>query len=214
MPTATPTATTTPTTTPTPTATPTITPTPTATPTATPTPSVCTNSVAVPDPEAPGLISDCNALLAAKDTLRGNASLNWSTTSPIDRWDGITVSNSRVTRLRLRRSNLTGSIPATLGSLSNLQWLNLASNQLTGTIPIELGNLSNLNQLWLAGNQLSGCIPSALSSVPQNDLPNLGLLFCPTPTATPTPTTPVMGNAGQVQGTSFTEILYLPIIHR
>ena len=165
--------------------------------TATPTPtsaSSCANSVAVPDPEPAGLVADCNVLLAAKDTLRGTASLNWSTTTPINQWQGITVHKSRVTWLRLRQSTLTGRIPAVLGSLSNLQWLNLASNHLTGTIPVELGNLSNLNQLWLAGNQLSGCIPSALSSVPQNDLSNLGLQFCATapssatttPTATPT----------------------------
>ena len=165
----------------------------TATPTPTPTASStssCANSVAVPDPEPAGLVADCNVLLAAKDTLRGTASLNWSTTTPINQWQGITVHKSRVTWLRLRQSNLTGRIPAVLGSLSNLQWLNLASNHLTGTIPVELGNLSNLNQLWLADNQLSGCIPSALSSVPQNDLSNLGLPFCATATssATTTPT--------------------------
>ena len=165
----------------------------TATPTPTPTASStssCANSVAVPDPEPAGLVADCNVLLAAKDTLRGTASLNWSTTTPINQWQGITVHKSRVTWLRLRQSTLTGRIPAVLGSLSNLQWLNLASNHLTGTIPVELGNLSNLNQLWLAGNQLSGCIPSALSSVPQNDLSNLGLPFCATDTssATTTPT--------------------------
>ena len=167
--------------------------------TATPTPtasstSSCANSVAVPDPEPAGLVADCNVLLAAKDTLRGTASLNWSTTTPIHQWQGITVHKSRVTWLRLRQSTLTGRIPAALGSLSNLQWLNLASNHLTGTIPVELGNLSNLNQLWLADNLFSGCIPSALSSVPQNDLSNLGLQFCATapssatttPTATPT----------------------------
>ena len=162
----------------------------TATPTSTPTASSCANSVAVPDPEPAGLVADCNVLLAAKDTLRGTASLNWSTTTPINQWQGITVHKSRVTWLRLRQSTLTGRIPAVLGSLSNLQWLNLASNHLTGPIPVELGSLSNLNQLWLAGNQLSGCIPSALSSVPQNDLSNLGLPFCATDTssATTTPT--------------------------
>ena len=162
----------------------------TATPTPTPTASSCANSVAVPDPEPAGLVADCNVLLAAKDTLRGTASLNWSTTIPINQWQGITVHKSRVTWLRLRQSTLTGRIPAALGSLSNLQWLNLASNHLTGTIPVELGNLSNLNQLWLADNLFSGCIPSALSSVPQNDLSNLGLQFCATDTssATTTPT--------------------------
>ena len=51
-----------------------------------------------------GLVADCEALLAAKDALRGTASLNWSADRFIERWDGIDVGQSRRSKL----SNSTG----------------------------------------------------------------------------------------------------------
>ena len=54
--------------------------------------SDCSNGIAVPDPSAnPGLVSDCEALLAARDTLAGTATLNWSDDVNIETWDGITL---------------------------------------------------------------------------------------------------------------------------
>ena len=131
--------------------------------------SPCTNSRAVPDPEAPGLVADCNTLLAVKDTLRGSASLNWSTQLLIRQWEGVTIKAGRVTSLRLPmyldNKRLTGSIPKELGNLSNLQRLYLDENQLTGTIPKELGNLSQLQGLYLGDNQLTGSIPKELGNL-------------------------------------------------
>ena len=51
----------------------------------------------------PGLVSDCDTLLAARDTLAGSAALNWSAGTPIDQWEGITAAGSprRVTDLNL-----------------------------------------------------------------------------------------------------------------
>ena len=49
----------------------------------TPTP-LCENGTAVPSPAAnPGLVADCSALLTAKDTLRGTATLNWDADTAI-----------------------------------------------------------------------------------------------------------------------------------
>ena len=75
-------------------------------------------------------------------------------------------------------NELAGTIPAELGSLSNLQSLNLSSNRLTGTIPGELGSLSNLESLYLSSNELTGCIPEGLRDVAHNDFQILGLDFC------------------------------------
>ena len=50
----------------------------------------------------------------------------------------------RITRLILRDSQLTGTIPVELGNLTNLRILALGGNQLSGTIPPELGRLANL----------------------------------------------------------------------
>ena len=81
-------------------------------------------------------------------------------------------------------NQLTGEIPAELGSLTNLTDLRLTSNQLTGEIPAELGGLSNLTDLRLSGNKLTGCIPGGLRDVPLNDLTQLGLDYC-MPAASP-----------------------------
>ena len=71
----------------------------------------------------PGLVSDCEALLAAKDTLAGTSLLNWSERTPIVEWTGVTLAGSplRVTGLDLSERGLTGNLPPVLGSLTNLQ---------------------------------------------------------------------------------------------
>ena len=121
----------------------------------------------------PGLMADCDALRAARDTLAGTGTLNWSADVPIAEWDGVTVGGSplRVTELRLADMELTGEIPAGLGSLANLEKLWLSENQLTGEIPAELGNLPNLVEQVLWDNELSGAIPAELGG-----LSNLKLL--------------------------------------
>ncbi len=71
--------------TPTPNPTPTETPIPTVVPTPTPIlPESCSNGVAVAYPlQNRGLVSDCRALLEAKDVLSGNNALNWSPRIPM-----------------------------------------------------------------------------------------------------------------------------------
>ena len=138
--------------------------------------------LAVPDQgDNPGLMRDCMALLAAKDTLAGTATLDWSVDSAITDWEGVTVAGtpSRVTKVLLSNESLSGSIPVELGDLSELTHLNLSSNSLTGEIPRELGGLSNLQEIRLSGNSLTGCIPAPLKEVPTNDLGSLNLLYCP-----------------------------------
>ena len=115
----------------------------------------------------PGLVSDCETLLSARDTLAGTASLNWSATTAIYQWDGVGLDGTpqRVTALDLSHRPLTGRIPAELGSLSKLETLNLFDADLGGKIPPELGRLSNLEGLHLYGNRLSGGIPVELGNL-------------------------------------------------
>ena len=118
-----------------------------------------------------------------------NAAITWpgTGTTPISRWNFITVSGGRVTGLNisgryyqgaipsgignltglqtlaLQTNSLTGGIPTTLGNLTKLQTLTLGSNQLTGRFPQELASLTNLESLTLAGgNNFTGCLPTAL----------------------------------------------------
>ena len=179
--------------------------------------SGCESGTAVPEPaNSPGLVADCETLLALRDDLRGTATLNWSAETSIRRWSGVLISGAppRVTRIWLWSSSLSGRVPAglgkltaltsldlhdnelsgaippELGSLSQLQTLHLNKNKLTGSIPAELEQLSQLQWVTLAGNTLEGCVPPKLRKVRFHDLPQLRLRDCAsTPsTATPTPT--------------------------
>ena len=151
--------------------------------------------LAVPDQtENPDLMLDCFALLAAKDTLRGTATLNWGLDTSITSWDGVTVEGTpmQVTKLALRSKSLTGSIPTELGQLTGLTHLDLSRNSLTGEIPSELGELSNLVELRLSGNRLTGCIPIAFKDIATDDLSSLNLLYCP-----PAPADMTVGTPGE-----------------
>ena len=173
---------------------------------------VCVTGGAVANAASnPWLVSDCEALLAARDALAGSTTLNWSADTPITEWHGVTVEGTpeRVTNLSLASQGLTGAIPSELGDLVNLQVLNLRDNQLAGAVPSELGDLANLESLYLRGNQLTGaipaslgrlanleqlrihdnqltgCIPLELRDVAYNDLDRLGLPFCDATNSSP-----------------------------
>ena len=137
--------------------------------TGTPMSSACVAGGAVTDRTNAGLIYDCEALIEARDALAGSATLNWSTETDISMWDGIYLGGEprRVTGLIIRQSELSGSIPASLGRLDMLAELNLRNNELTGSIPAELGDLANLENLLLHNNGLTGQIPelSSLSNL-------------------------------------------------
>ena len=70
-----------------------------------------------------------------------------------------------LTSLLLNINHLVGSIPSELGNLSGLQILDLYSNCLTGKIPTQLGSLTGLQKLELNINSLSGPLPSELGKL-------------------------------------------------
>ena len=93
---------------------------------------------------------------------------NWLSNAPLSEWYGVgTDESGRVTSLELWGNQLSGTISAKLGGLSNLGHLDLSRNQLSGTIPSELGGLSNLLGLNLNSNQLNGKIPNSLMQLSQ-----------------------------------------------
>ena len=151
----------------------------------------CETGWAVPRPAAtPELVKDCKVLLGLKDELRGGHPLNWSASRGMSDWDGITVSEGRVTKLEitdriamtgtlpvklgklkglreldLHNSRLQGTVPAELGKLTELIYLDLSKNRLTGQLPPELGNLRKLRTLRLRVNEFTGCVPHELRYV-------------------------------------------------
>ena len=74
--------------------------------------------------------------------------------------------------LYLHGNDLSGEIPGALGDASRLRRLHLHNNDLTGSIPTSLGNLSRLRYLILSNNMLDGEIPSELG-----DATNIKLLY-------------------------------------
>ena len=146
--------------------------------------STCTNGTVVPDHAVnPDLVADCSALMAARDVLKGTATLDWNATSTISAWEGVSLnaSSTRVNTLDLDDEGLGGIIPPDLGGLSALVTLDLSDNDLTGEIPEELGGLANLQTLHLSGNSFAGCIPPVLESVPTSDLSSLNIQYCRAP---------------------------------
>ena len=131
-------------------------------------PPSCRSSSVIPDARtSPGLVGDCEVLMAARDTLDGTATLNWGFDTALVDWEGVTIGRTprRVTRLRVQRGGLTGGIPPELSGLSALMVLDLSGNRLEGEIPPELGELSALTDLDLSSNRLTGEIPSELGQL-------------------------------------------------
>ncbi|HET7117907.1 MAG TPA: T9SS type A sorting domain-containing protein, partial [Hanamia sp.] len=91
---------------------------------------------------------------------------NWLTTAPLGTWDGVIIdTTNRVNQLNLYNDKLSGSIPASIGNLSNLQVLQLFGNKLSDTIPASIGNLTRLRLLNLNNNQLRGSIPASIGNL-------------------------------------------------
>jgi Leucine-rich repeat (LRR) protein len=119
------------------------------------------------------LESECEALVAFYESTNGanwTDNSGWLLNADLRAWHGLTFKqltsgDKVVERIDLAYNQLSGSIPAALGSLTNLRILYLFDNQLSGGIPPELGSLTNLVHLYLDNNQLSGGIPAALGNL-------------------------------------------------
>ena len=102
----------------------------------------------------------------------------WSITTPLSatsaasKWPGVTVATVagelRVTGINLSNNNLVGTLPAELGTLTELKDLNLGTNvKLTGGLPVSIANLKNLTSLSLQANNafFNSALPSTLSGL-------------------------------------------------
>ena len=89
---------------------------------------------------------------------------NWLSGAPIGDWYGVTTdAMGRVTSLNLRSNNLTGSLPAEMGSLTALRFLYLYGNSgLTGPLPAGIADLTGLSSFYSFGTGL--CLPVGLGS--------------------------------------------------
>lgn len=111
--------------------------------------------------------AECKALINLYDSTNGPNwvdNTNWLATNTPCGWHGVSCFNGHVDQLELISNQLNGSLPPTLGNLTEITSLTIAGNVLA-TIPPELGNLTHLVKLDLASNQLSGGIPPELGNL-------------------------------------------------
>ena len=91
----------------------------------------------------------------------------------VSKWRGIKVEGGRVTKLYWTFKGLmglTGTMPAEIGELSALTYLDLEDNfGLRGKLPPELGNLTALTYLSLRNNSFTGAVPSSLAKLTNLD---------------------------------------------
>jgi len=74
---------------------------------------------------------------------------------------------SNMVNIYLSNNKITGSLPSEIGRLSMLECFSVYNNSMAGSIPTEFSELTNLQRLFLDHNNLTGVIPK---------LPNLGSL--------------------------------------
>ncbi|KAI6686923.1 hypothetical protein NL676_032836 [Syzygium grande] len=92
---------------------------------------------------------------------------SWNDSVHFCNWTGVRCSRrhkERVTALNLTDHQLVGTIPASIGNLSFLQYLYLANIGFRGQIPPEVGRLYRLKYLNLSYNAIEGEIPINLTS--------------------------------------------------
>ena len=96
------------------------------------------------------------ALYNATDGPNWTDNTNWGTDAPIKEWYGVytepSLNDEKVRALILVNNNLTGQLPAALGSLDELEILKLSINRLHGPIP-DWSGMADLEALHLGSNR-------------------------------------------------------------
>ena len=125
-----------------------------------------------------------NDSLALVDLYNSTNGAKWTNKTgwlqlPVSNWHGVVLDTTgRVTSIVLYYNNLVGSIPNSIGSLSNLNNLNLYYNQLSGNIPVGLTSLTKLKLLDIRYNNYTF---TGLEPVTNNFIADTSLTYSSTP---------------------------------
>ncbi|KAK3404318.1 hypothetical protein EUGRSUZ_K00624 [Eucalyptus grandis] len=87
-------------------------------------------------------------------------------------------SSSPLKQLRVPGTSFSGKLPASIGNLRSLEFLDLNSEtcNLTGSLPASIGKLPSLSYLDISGCQFSGSLPSSIGHLPS--LSHLIIIGC------------------------------------
>ncbi|KAL6282483.1 hypothetical protein ACE6H2_013412 [Prunus campanulata] len=118
------------------------------------------------------ITTDQGALLALKAHITSdpqNILVNWSATTSVCNWVGVTCGarHLRVSVLNLSYMGLTGTIPPNLGNLSFLVEMHFGNNSFHDTLPHELSYLRRLKLISFVYNNFMGFIPLWFGSFPK-----------------------------------------------
>jgi hypothetical protein len=80
----------------------------------------------------------------------------------------------QVTEINMARQSFTGSIPAEIGLLSSLTFIDIGENEVSGSIPDELYQLTNLEHIYLHNNQMTGTLSEGIGNLQLLDALYLG----------------------------------------
>ena len=93
---------------------------------------------------------------------------NWDLTKPMSEWKAVTLTDGRVTALKLTTSGVIAkewTLPAEIGDLAELTDLRISSNKLTGELPESLYELEKLTDLWFQNDNLTGSLSPKLAQL-------------------------------------------------
>lgn len=111
-----------------------------------------------------GDLSALNGLFLGVNNFGAPAKTGSTRLSKIEMMEAL--ENPRAIEKTSTQNKIAGGLPAEIGRLSNLQYLNLNNNNLSAALPAEMGDLNNLLQLNLSGNPLSELqLPPELGSI-------------------------------------------------
>lgn len=128
---------------------------------------------ATPKPEVDALVDLYHSTNGPKWT----KSTNWLKGDPCGSpgWYGIRCSGGHVQQLLLQQNQLTGSLPASLGNLTEVTVASLdCFNSIGGTLPASIGSMTKCFCFTMASDKLSGTIPSSICDMSALSILHLG----------------------------------------